>query len=115
MVISMANAITEVKKVSDITVSDVTAFLRIPEVTTADTSLLTTALNVAKEFIKSFTGLDDEGMDAHEDLVIVVYVLCQSMYDDRTLYVDKSNINNVVESILNLHSINLLPHEEIPQ
>jgi hypothetical protein len=105
----MANS--EIKKVSDITVTDVTDYLRIPEVTAEDTALLTTALNVAKEFVKSYTGLDDEGMDAHEDLVIVIYVLCSSMYDNRAYYVDKSNINNVVESILNLHSINLLPQE----
>ena len=103
----MANA--EIKKVSDITVTDVTDYLRISEVTDEDTSLLTTALNVAKEFVKSYTGLDDAGMDAHEDLVIVIYVLCQSMYDDRSYYVDKSNINNVVESILNLHCINFMP------
>lgn len=105
----MANA--EVKMVSDITVTDVTDYLRIPEVTAEDTALLTTALNVAKEFVKSYTGLDDQGMDAHEDLVIVIYVLCQSMYDNRAYYVDKSNLNNVIESILNLHSRNLLPME----
>lgn len=109
MVNLMANS--EITKVSDITVTDVTDYLRIPEVTAEDTALLTTALNVAKEFVKSYTGLDDEGMDAHEDLVIVIYVLCSSMYDNRAYYVDKSNINNVVESILNLHSINLLPQE----
>ena len=103
----MANA--EIKKVSDIQVTDVTDYLRISEVTDEDTSLITTALNVAKEFVKSYTGLDDAGMDAHEDLVIVIYVLCQSMYDDRTYYVDKSNINNVVESILNLHCTNFMP------
>ena len=109
MVNLMANS--EISKVSDITVTDVTDYLRIPEVTAEDTALLTTALNVAKEFVKSYTGLDDEGMDAHEDLVIVIYVLCSSMYDNRAYYVDKSNINNVVESILNLHSTNLLPQE----
>lgn len=105
----MANS--EITKVSDITVTDVTDYLRIPEITAEDTALLTTALNVAKQFVMSYTGLDDEGMDAHEDLVIVIYVLCQSMYDNRAYYVDKSNINNVVESILNLHSTNLLPTE----
>ena len=110
MVIPMAN--TEIIKVSDIKVKDVTDYLRIPEVTTEDTSFLTTALNVAKKYVMSYTGLDSEGMDAHEDLVIVIYVLCQSMYDDRTMYVDKSNINNVVESILNLHCTNLLPQAE---
>lgn len=103
----MAN--TEVKKVSDIQVTDVTDYLRIPEITPDVISLLTSALNVAKEFVKSYTGLDDNGMDAHEDLVIVIYVLCQSMYDDRSYYIDKSNINNVVESILNLHCVNFMP------
>jgi hypothetical protein len=105
----MAN--TEITKVSDIQVTDVTDYLRIPEVTAEDTALLTTALNVAKQYVMSYTGLDAEGMDAHEDLVIVIYVLCSSMYDNRAYYVDKSNINNVVESILNLHSTNLLPQE----
>lgn len=105
----MAN--TEITKVSDIQVTDVTDYLRIPEVTAEDIALLTTALNVAKQYVMSYTGLDAEGMDAHEDLVIVIYVLCSSMYDNRAYYVDKSNINNVVESILNLHSTNLLPQE----
>jgi len=109
MVNLMANS--EITKVSDITVTDVTDYLRIPEVTAEDTALLTTALNVAKQFVMSYTGLDAEGMDAHEDLVIVIYVLCSSMYDNRAYYVDKSNLNNVVESILNLHSTNLLPTE----
>ncbi len=102
---------TEITKVSDIQVTDVTDYLRIPEITAEDTALLTTALNVAKQFVMSYTGLDAEGMDAHEDLVIVIYVLCQSMYDNRAYYVDKSNINNVVESILSLHCTNFLPLE----
>ena len=105
-------AVSEVLKVSDITVTDVTDYLRIPEITDEITSLITTALNVAKQYVMSYTGLDADGMDAHQDLVIVIYVLCQSMYDDRTMYVDKSNINNVVESILNLHCTNLLPQME---
>ena len=112
MVIQMANS--EVIKVSDIQVTDVTDYLRIPEITDEVTSFITTALNVAKTYVKSYTGLDDAGMDAHEDLVIVIYVLCQSMYDDRSYYVDKSNINNVVESILNLHCTNFLPIVETP-
>ncbi len=105
----MIMAVSEIIKVSDIQVTDVTDYLRISEVTDEDTSLLTTALNVAKQFVMSYTGLDAEGMDAHQDLVIVIYVLCESMYDNRNYYVDKSNINNVVESILNLHCTNFMP------
>lgn len=48
------------------------------------------------------------GLDAYEDFVIVVYVLCQDMYDNRTYYVDKTNLNRVVEAILGMHCVNLL-------
>ena len=44
-------------------------------------------------------------------MVYAVLVLVQDMWDTRTLYVDKGNVNRTVESILNLHSINLLPVE----
>jgi hypothetical protein len=48
------------------------------------------------------------GIDAFEDFVIAVYVLCQDMYDNRSMYVDKTSMNRVVETILGMHSINLL-------
>lgn len=48
------------------------------------------------------------GLDAYPDFVIVVYVLVQDMYDNRSLYVDKNNLNKVVDTILGMHSINLL-------
>ena len=47
-------------------------------------------------------------MDSNADFVIAVLVLVQDMWDNRTLYVDNSNINHVVESILSLHAVNLL-------
>lgn len=48
------------------------------------------------------------GIDAFEDFPIAFYVLCQDMYDNRSLYVEKSNPNKVVETILGMHSVNLL-------
>jgi hypothetical protein len=48
------------------------------------------------------------GIDAFDDFVIAVYVLCQDMYDNRTMYVDNANVNKVVDNILGMHSINLL-------
>jgi hypothetical protein len=48
------------------------------------------------------------GIDAFEDFVIVVYVLCQDMYDNRSMYVEKNNLNKVVETILGMHCVNLL-------
>ena len=97
--------------VSGITAADVAAYLRIVEQTTVDQSFIPQILEAAKAYVMKYTGLDAEGMDQCADIVIAVYVLCQDMYDNRTLYVDSSNISNVVETILGMHSINLLPSE----
>ena len=103
--------LSEITKVSDITSDDIRNYLRIAELSEEDEKLISASLRVSKDFIKSYTGLDDEGMDSHVDLITVVFVLCSDMYDNRAYYIDKSNINKIVESILNLHSINLLPKE----
>lgn len=104
----MQNTITQV---SDITANDVADYLRLPEVTAADTATLQTMLGVAKNFIAKYTGQTD--LDAFQDFVIVVFILCQDMWDNRTLYVDKTNLNKVVDTILGMHSINLLPEAEV--
>lgn len=94
-------------KVSEITVNNVVEYLRLEdgEYNEAEIENL---LNVAKQFVKSYTGLTDEEIDKHEDFYIVVMVLCQDMYDNRSYYVDKNNLNKVVETILGMHSVNLL-------
>jgi len=93
--------------VSEVTVTNVAEYLRL-EVGEYSQALLTSLLNTAKEFIKSYTGLTNEQIDKYEDFYIVVMVLCQDMYDNRSYYVDKNNMNKVVETILGMHSINLL-------
>lgn len=98
----------EISQVSQITAQDVADYLRITEVTEDDTNTLNTLLTVAKNYVMQYTGQTQEGMDNYSDLVIVVLILCQDMWDNRTLYVDSSNVNKVVESILSLHSVNLL-------
>ena len=98
----------DLSKVSDITTSDVAEYLRLDELTEDDTNTLSTLIAVSIEYIKSYTGRTTEELDNYKDFVIVVFVLCQDMWDNRTLYVDKANVNRVVESILGLHSVNLL-------
>ena len=97
-----------VSKVSEITIEDVASYIRV-----TDTEGIDTYLNIAKSYISSYTGIpvtneEGESIDDFPDFVIVVYVLCQDMYDNRTLYVDKSNINKVVQSILDMHTRNNL-------
>ena len=98
----------QISAVSQITAQDVADYLRISEVTTDDTNTLNTLLTVAKTYICQYTGQTLENLDNLSDIIIVVFILCQDMWDNRALYVDSSNVNKVVESILGLHSVNLL-------
>ena len=97
-----------VNAVSQITASDVAEYLRITDATTDDMNTLNTILNVAKVYVGEYTGRSLAELDLYKDIIIAVFVLCQDMWDNRTLYVDSSNVNKVVESILGLHSVNLL-------
>ena len=102
-----------VQKVSDITPSDLAEYLRITEVTTDDTNTLNSLLTVAKVYVGEYTGRSIEELDDYRDMVIAILILVQDMWDNRALYVDSTNINKTVGSILNLHSVNLLPRVEL--
>ena len=98
-----------ITKVSDITAQDIAEYLRIAELTQDDENFITTTISVAIDYILKYTGIEDtETLDTYADMVIVVFVLCQDMYDNRAMYVDNSNLNKVVENILGLHQRNLL-------
>ena len=98
-----------ISTVSQITAQDVAEYIRLSDPTQEDLNTLNTLLTVAKVYIGEYTGRTIQDLDNYRDIIIVVLILCQDMWDNRTLYVDKSNVNKVVESILGLHSINLLP------
>lgn len=91
-------------KVSTITCDDIANYIRLQEVDEADKKLLNALITIAKKIITENTGVKD--LDEYDDFIIVVFILCQDMYDNRTLYVDKSNLNKVVETILGMHSQN---------
>ena len=98
----------EVSKVSDITAESVAEYLRLDEVTDSEINTLAMLISIATSYIKSYTGLDDADVDKYPEFVIVVLILCQDMWDNRTMYVDSKDLNNTVQSILAMHSVNLL-------
>lgn len=101
-----------ITKVSEITPVDVWDYLNpSEELDTGSETTLNTLIGIAKAYIQNYTGRSEEELDNFQDFVIVVFVLCQDMWDTRTLYVDKSNLNNVVDTILGMHSVNLLPSQ----
>ena len=101
-----------VSKVSEITAEDVANYIRVDDYEFGE---IDTYLNVAKNYISNYTGIpvesdeeDAETLDSFADFIIVVYVLCQDMYDNRTMYVEGGNINKVVQTILDMHTRNNL-------
>ena len=100
------------KKVSEITVYDIANYIRLSEISDIEREELQTYLNIAKNYISNYTGIPETGaeetLDTYSDFIIVVYVLCQDMYDNRSMYVDETNINKVVQTILDMHTRNNL-------
>lgn len=103
-----------VSKVSEITIEDVADYLRLSEYEERD---IETYLNIAINYISNYTGIpeateddeeDAETLDSYADFIIVVYILCQDMYDNRSMYVNSGNINKVVQTILDMHTRNFL-------
>jgi hypothetical protein len=99
----------QIAKVSEVTSTDLAEYLRVGEVTPSEEGFLKTIIGAATAYMCKYTGLTMEQLDESSDLVIALFVLSQDMYDNRALYVDSSNVNLAVQSILDMHSVNLLP------
>lgn len=94
------------QKVSEITTQDIANYLRLVDPAQEDLTFIDNCKEVAKEYIKNYTGVAD--LDTHTDFTIIVYMLCQSMYDTRSIQADNDKLNIVFETILGFHRKNLL-------
>lgn len=101
-----------INKVSEITVENIANYIRVSDY---DDDELGTYLKIAKSYISNYTGIPEtsevegaETLDTYADFIIVVYILCQDMYDNRVMYVDGKSINKVVQTILDMHTRNNL-------
>ena len=101
-----------VSKVSEITIQDVADYLKLVDYEEGE---IETYLNIAKNYISNYTGIPEateeeteeeetETLDSYADFIIVVYILCQDMHDNRCMYVNSGNINKVVQTILDMHT-----------
>lgn len=99
----------QIAKISEVTSTDLAEYLRVGEVTESEEGFLNTIIGAATAYMRKYTGLTSKQLDESSDLVIALFVLAQDMYDNRALYVDSANVNLAVQSILDMHSVNLLP------
>lgn len=100
---------TQIAKVSEVTSTNLAEFLRVGEVTESEEVFLKTIIGATKSYMCKYTGLDAAQLDESSDLVFALLVLCHDMYDNRAMYADSANVNLTVRSILDMHSVNLLP------
>lgn len=97
------------EKVSDITVDALADYLRIADRSEADSQLLAAIIKAVPAYMSKYTGLSAAQLDGSTDFVFAALCLAQDMYDNRTIYADSNNPNPTVQSILDMHSVNLLP------
>ena len=99
----------QLAKVSEVASTDLAEYLRVGEAEASEEGFLKTIIGAAIAYMCKYTGLTASQLDESQDFVPVLLVLCQDMYDNRALYVDSANVNLAVQSILDMHSVNLLP------
>lgn len=99
----------QIAKVSEVTSADLAEFLRVAEVTPSEDGYLKTIIGAATAYMCKYTGLTTAQLDESKDFVFALLVIAEDMYDNRALYVDSANVNLAVQSILDMHSVNLLP------
>ena len=68
-----------ITKISDITYEDIADYIRLSEVSEEDQNYLTTLINISKDYILKYTGIEEDNLDNYTDLIIDVFVLCQDM------------------------------------
>ena len=59
------------------------------------------------------TGLTTEELDNFEDITIAVLDVISDMWENRSLTIDRTAPNTLVDNILFMHSTNLLPSTEV--
>ena len=51
----------------------------------------------------------EEKLNEHEDITIAVLTLISDMWDNRSMTIQRGNVNIVVDTILGMHRMNLVP------
>ncbi len=93
-------------KISEVTLDTVKQYLRIDY--DDDDTMIKNLMPAALAYISEHTALTIEQIDKYEDITIAYLILIEDMIDNRSMYVNKSNINRTVTTILDMHSLNNL-------
>lgn len=93
-------------KISEVSITDLKEYANVDH--SLDDVLFQIILQATTSYIKNYTGLTLEQMDDKEDLTMALMILSNEMYDNRVYAVENDKVNKIVNSILDMHSVNLL-------
>lgn len=93
-------------KFSEVSITDLKEYAHVDH--SLDDGLFKIILQATTSYIKNYTGLTLEQMDDKEDLTMALMILSNEMYDNRVYAVENDKVNKIVNSILDMHSVNLL-------
>lgn len=93
-------------KISEVSITDLKEYANVDH--SLDDVLFQIILQATTSYIKNYTGLTLEQMDDKEDLTMALMILSSEMYDNRVYAVENDKVNKIVNSILDMHSVNLL-------
>lgn len=93
-------------KVSEITTAHIKQHIRVDS--EEDDLYITTLLESTKSYIMNYTGITEEQLNEHEELTPLVLMMVCELYDNRSYTISSSNVNLIFDSILNMHSKNLI-------
>lgn len=100
--------------ISSVEVEDVANYLRLEPGNYSETEMAA-IMAASKQYLSSYSGIpatstdpDAITLDSYEDLTIAYLVVCREMYDNRSMAVENTSANKVIDSILSLHARNLL-------
>lgn len=97
-------------RISEMTQEKVQQFIRAEDGDLQE-DVLTMAMESARTYMRSYTGLDEVELDEIEEMSLAYLVLVQDMYDNRTMHPDTkyaNSSNKTVQTILDMHRRNLL-------
>ena len=89
---------------------DFTDYLRLDDPSEIEESEIERMKASAVSYMIEYTGLTVDEMDQFEDMTQALFILVADMFDNRNLYIEgkASNVNKSVQTILGLHSVNIL-------
>ena len=101
---SGARAITNL----NIDLDEVKQFLNISYEDEATDEEVERIIKSATKYVKNYTGRTEEEVAENEDLIEAIFLVCSEMYDNIGLNNVQYKRNLMLQSILDMHSINLL-------